>query len=215
MRRGVFITGTNTDVGKTWVGTQLAQYLCRAGVALSIKKPIESGCEIINNTSHPKDALAYQLITQQALQDICPHPLKAPLSPQQAMQQEGKTISLSMLINTCHHITDDTFLLVEGAGGVMSPIASDGLNLDLAVALNMPVVLTAINELGCINHTLLAEHAIKTSKLNIACIVMNHKNVSTDFSLGLEDFSKTPIVHTHQADWLKHLVRYIPNTSKI
>lgn len=212
MKRGVFITGTNTNVGKTWVGTQLAQYLCDTGVELSVKKPIESGCEIINNTAHPKDALAYQPITQQSLQDICPYPLKAPLSPQQAMQLEGKTISLSMLINTCHHITDDKFLLVEGAGGVMSPIASDGLNLDLARALNIPVVLTAINELGCINHVLLAEHAIKTSELNIACIVMNHNNASTDFSLGLEDFSKFPIVHTHQPDWLKRLARYTQNS---
>lgn len=207
--RGVFITGTSTDVGKTWVGTQIAQYLCQTGVELAVKKPVESGCETINGTSHPKDALAYQAITQQPLNDICPFAFEAALSPQQAMSLEGKAITIQQVAHACAPTPSHTFLLVEGAGGVMSPIASDGLNIDLAVNLNLPVVLVALNELGCINHTLLSAHATKASGLNIACVVMNHKYSDTDFSLGLNDFLTSPIVHTHQPDWLVQLASYL------
>lgn len=213
--RGVFITGTNTDVGKTWVGTQLAQHFYDSGVPLTVKKPVESGCEHINGTPHPNDALAYQAITQQPIQEICPYPFEAALSPHQAMRLEGKTLSLHEVVDACtptpYQTQDDAFLLVEGAGGLMSPIASDGLNIDLAVALNIPIVLVALNELGCLNHTLLTEHAINASGLTLACIVMNHPphGLHTHFSDGLDKFAHTPVIHTRHPDWLTRLASYI------
>ena len=101
---GVFITGTDTDVGKTWVGSRLAQHLHQKGIPVSPRKPIESGCETVDNMLIPKDGLCYFNAIEQTepLSVICPIRLKAAISPALAALLEQRNITLRDAIQSCH-----------------------------------------------------------------------------------------------------------------
>ena len=172
---GVFMTGTDTGVGKTWVGTRLLQHLRRLGdVHITPRKPVESGwlAEQITETDTWK--LATNASGFQPLQQVCPNPLLAPLSPPRAAEQEGKTLSIQQLAAQCQpNNSQKTFLYVEGAGGFYSPLATDGLNVDLAQALNLPILLVSEDRVGCINHILLTVEAINSRHLKLAAVLLN------------------------------------------
>lgn len=171
---GVFMTGTDTGVGKTWVGTQLLQHLHRLGVPITPRKPVESGwlAEQITETDTWK--LAINASGFQSLKQVCANPLLAPLSPPRAAQQEGKTLRIQQLARQCQpKHPQPTFLYVEGAGGFYSPLASDGLNADLAQALKLPVLLVSEDRVGCINHILLTVEAIQARNLSLAAVILN------------------------------------------
>jgi dethiobiotin synthetase len=171
---GAFMTGTDTGVGKTWIGTRLLQHLQRLGVHITPRKPVESGwlAEQITETDTWK--LATNASGFQPLKHICPNPLLAPLSPPRAAQLEGKTLSIQHLAQQCLSAkSPSTFLYVEGAGGFYSPLAHDGLNADLAAALQLPIILVSEDRVGCINHILLTTEAIRARKLSLAAVILN------------------------------------------
>ncbi|MFN3594741.1 MAG: dethiobiotin synthase [Thiobacillaceae bacterium] len=147
--RGLFITGADTGVGKTHVGTALAAALLAQGVRVRARKPVESGCPRVNGELRPQDALAYATVTGEPLEAVCRYRLMAALSPERAARLEGVAYRLGDLVAHCRVGLDaEDFLLVEGAGGFLSPIAPDGLNADLALALGLPVLLVAADRLG-------------------------------------------------------------------
>lgn len=201
--QGIFITGTDTEVGKTWVGSNLCAYLYQNGVPVTPRKPVESGCEKSNNgILQPADANAYFKACQQttSMDMICPYRYEAAIAPDQAAQLTGETLKLKMLADACATKQADQFLLVEGAGGFYSPIASDGLNADLAESLGLPVLLVAANRLGAINHTLLTAQAIQQRGLNLIAVVLNqmemitHENMNN--AIPLEKYLACPILST-------------------
>ncbi len=215
MRRGVFITGTDTEVGKTWVGTQLAARLYQQGLPLVVRKPAESGCARRNDQLLPADATAYwQALEQsQALADICPHRFAAPLAPVQAARLEHIRIELQDLRHSCE-AAEQAFLLVEGAGGFYSPLAEDGLNADLAEALELPVLLVAADKLGCLNQILLTRQAILDRGLRLTAVVLNQPvRPSTESAEGtqnshadmLPELLAEPILSTRSSNWLAQL----------
>ena len=175
--RGVFITGTDTNVGKTYVGCLLAQDLNARGINVVPRKPAESGCIEKNGELIAEDALALKQAASYSgsLNEVCPNRFKAALSPVRAAQLENKNLSIEQLHQSCTHSIDG-FTLVEGAGGFYSPLASDGLNADLAQSLQLPVLLVAEDRLGCINQILLTAEAIANRKLNLAAVVLNKIN---------------------------------------
>lgn len=176
--RGIFVTGTDTNVGKTWVGKHLIQALCEVGIDVVPRKPIESGwSEEITET----DAwiLANAANRLDDLNEICPNRFKSPVSPVRAAEIEGKKLSLGTLKKQCLvSVGNEQFLYVEGAGGFYSPLCFDGLNADLAQQLNLPVLLVVANRLGCINHALLTIEAIKKRKLTLWAIILNDVDAS-------------------------------------
>jgi dethiobiotin synthetase len=179
--RGLFITGTDTGVGKTFIGQSLVQKLYQSGIDVQPRKPVESGCVNNNDQLIPEDGLAYHEATDKtvALDTITPLRFQAAVAPPRAAQLENKTLSLAQLeFATQQNLTSDSFCIVEGAGGFYSPIAEDGLNADLAKALNLPVLLIAADRLGCINHVLLTLEAIKSAQLECQAIVMNKADES-------------------------------------
>lgn len=170
--RGIFMTGTDTGVGKTWVGIQLIKTLQSLGREVIPRKPAESGwAEDIQQTD------AWQLANaagQTFEHSICPYRFTAALAPPRAARQEGKTLVLQQLAAACPtHWEPHQFLHVEGAGGFYSPIATDGLNADLAQRLGLPVVIVTEDRLGCINHVLLTAAAVQQRGLKLAGVILN------------------------------------------
>ncbi|NPA71472.1 MAG: dethiobiotin synthase, partial [Gammaproteobacteria bacterium] len=185
-----------TDVGKTFVSGCIATHLVQAGITVSPRKPIASGCiRQTDGSLLPEDALFLQQSSQShdTLGTICPYQFEPAVSPQTAIKDAGLNITLHHLVQAC--LTPaDSFALVEGAGGFYSPLALDGLNKDLATALQLPVIVVVANQLGCINQTLLTLAAIKQAGLVVHSIILNNvNNDPTNHAKGLTDFTDTAI----------------------
>lgn len=172
---GVFITGTDTGVGKTVVGCALTRALARAGHTVAVRKPVESGCARRAGQLEPADgaALARAAGHREPLETVTPMRLAHALSPERAAYLEGMQLTLHDLIAAVRIGNESDFFVVEGAGGFLSPLASDALNADLALALGLPVLVVAEDRLGSINHTLLTVEAIERRGLRLAGIVLN------------------------------------------
>lgn len=199
--KGIFVTGTDTNVGKTWVGTKLVKELSNKDIDLIVRKPIESGWpENIELTDTWKLAYAAQQIDH--LESICAYRFKAAISPDRAARIEGITLTLNDLIKAALKKAKETdFLYIEGAGGLYSPLCSDGLNVDLIKQLNLPVLLVVENKLGCINQALLNIEAIQNHKLKLKALVLNEvqtleKNEMNNLS-DLENLIDIPIFETN------------------
>lgn len=173
----IFVTGAGTEVGKTLTACALIERLRARGQAVSAYKPVLSGFD----PDAPEDCDAGRLLAalgrpviRETLDEIAPLRFLAPLSPPDAARREGASLSVAQLAANCRAqiAATDGLLLVEGAGGVMSPIAGDGLNLDLMEMLGLPIVLAAANYLGAISHVLTALTAISTRNLNVAAVVV-------------------------------------------
>lgn len=183
MMRGVFITASDTGVGKTHIGTALARLLTQRGLRVCPRKPVESGCVRDADGLLPRDAVALREAagSGEPLERVCRYRLEAPLSPERAAALEGLPLSLDRLLVACRTgVTSADFLLVEGAGGFCSPLAADGLNADLAVALGLPVVLVTADRLGALHQALVAAEAIERRGLPLAGVVLNRLTEGAD-----------------------------------
>jgi len=180
--RGVFVTGTDTGVGKTVVGCALARALARRGETVAARKPVESGCEPAGDGLHPGDgeALRQAAGAREPLEVVTPLRLAHALSPERAATLEGMDLELYDLIAAARTGAPDDFYIVEGAGGFLSPLAKGALNADLARSLGIPVLLVVADRLGCINHALLSIEAIEHRGLNIAAVVVNAVTADVD-----------------------------------
>jgi dethiobiotin synthetase len=173
--QGVFITGTGTEVGKTFVGLEIARQLSRRNIKVIPRKPVESGCLQQDGELIPQDASALKKAANYPgpLSDVCPYRFEAPVSPVRAAHLANKILTTEQLLNICLQGSEHGFVLVEGAGGFYSPLTEDGLNADLAVALQLPVLLVAEDKLGALNQVLLSAEAIKMHGLQLAGVVLN------------------------------------------
>lgn len=200
--KGIFITGTDTNVGKTWVGAHLISALCDKKVNLVLRKPIESGWD--ENRVENTDAwlLANAANQLDELSDICPNRFSRPISPVRAAALEGKKLFIEAVKNQCvTGVEADSFLYVEGAGGFYSPLCADGLNADLANALGLSVLLVVENRLGCINQVLLNVEAIKYRGLELKAVVLNdisgdNKSHDMNNAEDLAELLDCPIITT-------------------
>ncbi len=208
--QGLFITGTDTGVGKTYIASQIARELVAQKFNVVPRKPVESGCSNINGQLIPEDAQQLMLASQykDGLDKVCPYRFEPAISPAQAARLAQQKITLTDLVTVCE--TDinllNSFLLVEGAGGFMSPMCEDTLNADLAVKLKLPVVIVVEHKLGCINQTLMAINAVKKYSLDIHSIVLNSKSSSTCDPSSIDEiktFTSIPIYQCSHNESLK------------
>lgn len=179
---GLFVTGTDTDAGKTFISCCIGYTLHNQGLTVSPRKPVASGC--IRNQSgvlccEDAQQLQHACNSIEAIETICPYRFEPPISPERAIKQAGLVINNEELAKRCK-VPEGHFALVEGAGGFYSPLCSDGLNVDLAQTLNYPVILVVGNKLGCINHALLTLEAIQNRKLTVAAVIVNDLSPQTD-----------------------------------
>ncbi len=181
--RGVFITGSDTGVGKTVIGAALAWRLSLEGLAVRPRKPVESGCAAGQGGVHSGDRETYYAAIggREPLTRIGPYRFRAPLSPERAAALEGRTLRLDDLIEACREeICPEDFLLVEGAGGFYSPLTADAQNADLAVALGLPVLVVSADRLGAIHQVLLTVEAVARRGLILAGVVLNQTTPGGD-----------------------------------
>jgi dethiobiotin synthetase len=187
---GLFITGTSTEVGKTHVGAMIARALVAAGGRVGVYKPVASGCRRDGDQVVADDAAELWEAAGWPgdLERVCPQRFLAPLAPPRAAAQEGRTVDEALLragVNCWRESSD--IVLVEGAGGLMSPLGEQTYNIDLAAELGYPLVIVAANELGVINavlQTVITARA-RAPGLPIAGIVLNEtKRRDGDASLA-------------------------------
>jgi len=216
---GIFVTGTDTDVGKTYVASLLAAQLVRNDTRVIPKKPVESGCKNIDGELVPADALTLKQAAafNGDLSTVCAYRFKAALSPVRAAHLENQTISIKQLTQACQH-TGDGFLIIEGAGGFYSPLADDGLNADLAEALQLPILLVAEDRLGCINQILLTVEAISSRGLKLAAVVLNGKDPQENSGMNntedLRQYIDTPIYTIGHAQNKYEVIEDLANYSQ-
>jgi dethiobiotin synthetase len=180
--RGLFVTGTDTGVGKTYIGAAVIPYLVQRRIRVIPRKPVESGCKPAGRTLFPADAATLHAAADRpgTLDEVCPYRLRQPLSPPRAAWLEGLHLTIADLERTVFGgLASDRFVWVEGAGGFYSPLAFDGLNADLAARLKLPVLLVAADRLGCINHVLLTVEAIQARRLRLLAVVLNQTTPHT------------------------------------
>ena len=183
--RGLFITGTDTGVGKTYVAALIARELVAADYRVGIYKPVASGCQQVEGKYVADDAVQlWQAAGCPAtLEHVCPQRFAAPLAPPLAAQAEGKEVDADRLRDGLQFWKEACdIVLVEGAGGLMSPISDDDYNADLAIDFGYPLVVVAPNVLGTINATLQTLITASTygTGLEVAGIVLNGQSQLTD-----------------------------------
>ncbi len=178
MVRGLFITGTGTSVGKTYVAALIAKSLRAAGKRVGVYKPAASGCELREGRLVSDDAVVLWEAAGRpgTLAQVCPQVYAAPLAPHLAAQAEGREIDRELLRSGLRFWRESSNLvLVEGVGGLMSPVSEEDYNADLAAEFGYPLVVVAANELGTINATLQTLIAASTFRdgLGVSGIVLN------------------------------------------
>lgn len=169
----VFVTGTDTDIGKTFVTAGLAAVMQSLGYKAGVYKPFQSGAEEKNGFLISPD-LSYVKKLDFYVETLCTYLLKPPTAPYIAAEIDGVNINLASvsreyqtLKQTCEAV------LVEGAGGLMVPVTKDSVMGDVAKMLDIPVLIVARPDLGTINHTLLTINQAKVMGLDIAGVVIN------------------------------------------
>jgi len=179
--RGVFVTGTDTGIGKTLVSAILTRAL-----DATYWKPFQTGLSDEAGDTHSVSALA----ALPASRVMAPaHAFLAPLSPQDAAAAEGRTVNLEGL--TLPDCTGP--LVVEGAGGLMVPLNDETLLIDWAATLGLPVILVTRSTLGTINHTLLSLEALKQRSIAIAGVVMSGPPNAANRA-AIEHFGQVPVL---------------------
>lgn len=172
--RGIFVTGTDTGVGKTLVTAALACFLRRRGIDAGVMKPVETGVADPSQAGSDAALLRWAVDSQDPLELLSPYRLRHPLAPALAAEQEGRKIDVPALASAAQTLAGrHELLLVEGAGGLMVPLAGGLLVADLARALAFPLLVISRPQLGTINHTLLTVFAARTMEIPLAGVLLN------------------------------------------
>ncbi len=175
-RSGIFITGTDTGVGKTYVATAILRELTMRALDVGVMKPAETGCRTRSGVLVPSDAVLLRRAAgvRDGIDLINPYRFSKALAPSSAAALAGERISPQKLIKAYGTLSRrHEFMIVEGAGGIMVPLNDGYTYLDLAVELGLPVLVIALPNLGTINHTLLTLAALRQRKQNIVGVVIN------------------------------------------
>jgi dethiobiotin synthetase len=175
--RGIFVTGTDTGVGKTILSASLLAAMTTAGERVSAHKPVVTGLddrsEIGQPDTWPPDHELLASAAGMTPEDVAPLRYGPAVSPHLAAQLAGEHIDPADLVTRARKAGDEeTSLIVEGIGGLLAPLAEDYTVRDLAVALGLPLLIVARPGLGTINHTLLTLQAARAARLEVRSVVL-------------------------------------------
>jgi len=176
-KKTYFVTGTDTDAGKTLMACGLLEKARQQGLTTAAIKPVAAGCEVTEEGLRNSDALLLQdaMTLELPYDQVNPVAFEPPVAPHIAAMNEGKRMSVSRLSGFCRGLGVQVcdFALVEGAGGWRVPLNPTETLADLAIDLQVPVILVVGMKLGCINHALLTAEAITRDGLKIAGWIAN------------------------------------------
>ncbi|QKE64790.1 dethiobiotin synthase [Aquipseudomonas campi] len=177
MTQAYFVTGTDTEVGKTTIAAGLLRAARLAGLSTAAAKPVASGCEVTAEGLRNSDALALlgECTLPLTYAQVNPLAFAPAIAPHLAAREAGVALTLDALLAPVQHVLAQgaDFTLVEGAGGWRVPLAGQANLSDLPIALGLPVILVVGVRLGCINHALLTAEAIARDGLTLAGWVAN------------------------------------------
>jgi len=181
----ILVTGTDTGIGKTMITCAIAAALVRRGVSVGVYKPVETGCARENGRLFGDDArrLAAAAGSAQAEASVTGYLFEMPAAPLAAARAAGELVDPQRLerdivtLERAHRLT-----LVEGAGGLLVPIADDFTYLDLALRLSLPVIVVVGSKLGCVNHALLTLAVLASAGVQSLGYVLNQLVPETDES---------------------------------
>jgi len=183
--RGVFITGTDTGVGKTVVAGAIARILSSEGVDVGVMKPFESGCRQAGDDLIPGDAayLRCSARSEDPLEWITPYPFREALAPYAAAMHAKKKINFARILKAFRRLQKrHSFLVVEGVGGLMVPLTARKDLLSLVLLLELPVLLVARSGLGTLNHTLLTLGHGRAQGVSFSGLILNRTTPKKDLS---------------------------------
>lgn len=182
--KGLFVAGTDTEIGKTTISAGLVQVFSLAGLSVAPIKPLSAGQELVNGRWVNEDVQRLLSSTALALSetDVGPLQLRTPCAPHIAIQRERVSVDRSSLLLTVQRTAlRADVCIVEGVGGFLVPITDTWDTADLAVDLQLPVVLVVGMRLGCINHALLTAESIRSRGLVLAGWVANLVDIHMQF----------------------------------
>lgn len=184
--RSLLITGTDTGVGKTFVGCGLAAALTERGCSVGVLKPAETGCALQDGELLPDDAPRLAAFARSTLpvDQLCPYRFAPPLAPSVAAEMAGVSIDPQRLravfqAQVPHH----DVMLVEGAGGLLVPLVGRYSFADLARELELTLLVVMGSKLGALNHTLLTLHCAQAMALPVAGYIVNHPFPTVDLAI--------------------------------
>ena len=175
--RGIFITGTDTGVGKTIVSATLARVLRNLGVNVGVMKPVTSGCVEVEGKRLSEDAelLKWAAGTESDGDDAAPYLLSAPVAPSIAAEREGVRINFTTITEAYNRLAEKhEFIIVEGAGGLMVPLSGGLMVADLASHLKLPLLVVSRPNLGTVNHTVLTCFCARQLGLDVRGFIINN-----------------------------------------
>jgi dethiobiotin synthetase len=196
-----FVTGAGTDIGKTWAAAQLLHYWRSRGLEPDAVKPVATGYD----PARPEDSDAAVLLaalgrpnSADAVEAMTPIRLRAPLSPDHAARREGVVLSARLAARACGPVIASAKgpVLVEGAGGVMTPLDDSETMLDLILALGLPSIFLAGSYLGAISHALTGLAAMRARGAPVSLVLVNE---TPGTSADLNETVETLKNHAHGA----------------
>ncbi len=172
--RGIFVTGTDTGVGKSLVSAALARYLVRRGVKVGVMKPVESGVDDVAGLGQDGELLRWAAWCDAPVDLIGPCRLPEPLAPSLAAELAGTVIDIDGLVSDAKTLLDRyDFVIIEGAGGLMVPLRDTFMVGDLARRIGLPLLTVCRPDLGTINHTLLTLQSARAWGLEPAGLMIS------------------------------------------
>lgn len=187
MGRAIFITGTDTGVGKTFFTCALAGLLRSDGYQIGVMKPVETGCAVKDGQLFADDAWRLKEASgcAEPMERICPYRLPEPLAPSIAAERASARIDIDHLLTVCRDIgAKHDITLIEGAGGLMVPLVGSFTYADFAGVAKLPVIVVAANRLGAINHLLLTLEHARSKGLLVCGYLLNQ--MTAESSLATE-----------------------------
>jgi dethiobiotin synthetase len=205
--RGVFVTGTDTEVGKSVVAAAIAAAAVARGISIAVYKPVVTGLdEPAGEWPRDHELLAAVANAGQTPEDVSPYRFGPPVSPHLAAELAGQTIDPERLVGAAQAQGERAdALVVEGVGGLLVPLAREYLVRDLAGELSLPVVIAARPGLGTINHSLLTIEAARAVALRIQAVVLTPwpdepSDMERSNRETIERFGEVPVIGLPRTD---------------
>jgi dethiobiotin synthetase len=175
-QRGIFITATDTGIGKTLVTSALVMCLVQRGIDVGVMKPIETGVSISVKAQSDGARLRSAAGSHDPMAEVCPYVFRLPVAPLFASEEEGTTVEVARIIRVFRSLSrKHTFMVVEGIGGIYVPVTRLCNVSDLIYQMKLPTIVVGQAGLGGINQALLTIHALRLRKIPIIALVLNHR----------------------------------------
>ena len=219
----IFITGTDTDVGKTCVTASIARMLHEQNIDVGVMKPFASGVDNSSNgISNDVSTLIEYSATTDDVKLVNPYFFDLPSSPYDAAKQSNVEINLSLIYNSFEKLSErHDVVLVEGIGGILTPILNNFFLVDLIRKLQLPTLIITNSKTGIVNHTLLTVDACKRMEISISGFVINQitKDGYTldNLATQLENLTSKPVLaavpHVDNFSYDKYFEQFSQNTT--